>query len=308
MKKSTGQDTIFAGISLALVAVIIWSGNFIVARNIFREIPPVSLNFYRWLVATVILFPFALKKLSADIKHIRGNILYLLFTALTGVSLFNSFVYVGAHYTSAINLALIGTTSAPVIAVLLARIFLREQVGLLKAMGMLLCIIGVLYLLVKGNINNLYRLEFGRGDLWMLAAAFSFAVYNTLVKKKPSNISAVGFLFIIFFFGTVLLLPFFIYEINSQTNAEWTREVILSILYLAIGASVISFLIWNRAILIWNRAIRILGAGRTALFGNLIPVFSSLEAVVLLNETITWVHIVSFALVVTGLVLANLRN
>ena len=147
----------------------------------------------------------------------------------------------------------------------------------MKLSGMFLCTIGVLFLLLKRNFQNLLSLHFSTGDLWMLLAAFSFAVYNTLVKKKPAGISPVNFLFVIFSLGTLMLLPFYIRELNRYPAVECRNEIIFYVLYIGIGASVICFLIWNMAI-------GKLGAGRTALFGNLIPVFSSIEAAIILNE------------------------
>ena len=151
------------------------------------------------------------------------------------------------------------------------------------------------------RLQKLLSCRFGRGDLRVLAAAFSFAVYNTMAKKKPAAISPVNFLFIIFSFGTLLVFPVFLWEMQHTATVQWDKTLICSVLYLGIGASVICFLLWNIAI-------RILGAGRTALFGNLIPVFSSMEAVLLLNEKITSIHLISFILVVAGLVIANLKK
>ena len=181
------SKNIYTGIGLAVLATFIWSGNFIVARAVNQEIPPISLNFYRWLTASVIIFPFAIKQFRAEWKVVKQSWHYLFWISLTGVALFNTFVYIGAHYTSAINLALIGTTSSPIMSVIFARIFLKEKIGPLKLAGMILCIIGVLFLLSKGNFQNLLSFHFSTGDLWMLLAAFFFAVYNTMVKKKTSG-------------------------------------------------------------------------------------------------------------------------
>ena len=296
----SAQKNIYSGIGLAVLATFIWSGNFIVARAVNQEIPPISLNFYRWLIASIIIFPFAYKKFKAEWKTVKQSWHYLFWISLTGVALFNTFVYIGAHYSSAINLALIGTTSSPIMSVIFARIFLKEKIGPLKLAGMILCIVGVLFLLSKGNFQNLLSFHFSTGDLWMLLAAFFFAVYNTMVKKKPVAISSTNFLFVIFTFGTLMVLPFFIWELSYSPAVQWNSNLILSILFLGLGASVICFFIWNIAI-------HKLGTGRTALFGNLIPIFSSIEAVILLNEQFNWIHIVSMLLVFAGILLANLR-
>ena len=298
---SQQSKNIYIGVGLAVLAAFIWSGNFIIAKGVNKEIPPISLNFYRWLIASLIILPFAIKQFRAQWKLVKQSWHYLFWVSLTGVALFNTFVYIGAHYTSAINLALIGTTSSPIMSIVFARIFLKEKIGWMKLAGMILCSIGVLFLLSNGNFQNLLSLHFSTGDLWMLLAAFCFAVYNTLVKKKPAGISPINFLFVIFSFGTLMVLPFFIWEFTRSAPVLWNNHLILSILYLGLAASVICFLIWNIAI-------GKLGAGRTALFGNLIPVFSSIEAAIILHEDFNAVHITSMVIIFTGILLANLRH
>jgi drug/metabolite transporter (DMT)-like permease len=298
MNQSSSKN-IYTGIGLAVLAAFIWSGNFIVARGVYKQIPPISLSFYRWLIATIILLPFAWKNFLKDWRVIKQSWHYLFWVSLSGIALFNTFVYVGGHYTSAINLALIGTTSSPIMANILARVFLKEKIGWYKIIGIILCITGVLFLLSKGDFRNLLHFQFSEGDLWVLLAAFCFAVYNTLVRKKPVAISAPGFLLTIFGIGTFLLLPFFLWELSYTQPVVWSMNLVWVILYLGLGASVICF--W-----IWNIAIHKLGSGRTALFGNLIPIFSSIEAVVWLNEKFTFNHIISMVVVLTGLLIANL--
>lgn len=286
------------GIALAVLATLIWSGNFIVARAVYKEISPTQLAFYRWATATLLLFPFALKVCIAEWPQLKKHLPYLFWISLTGISLFNTFVYIAGHYTSAINLALIGTTSSPVFANILARIFLKEKFGIAKISGMLICIAGILVLLSKGNFQNLLNLHFSEGDAWVLLAALSFAIYNILVRKKPPVISPLNLLFSSFLLGTLLLLPFFLLEVDAGKHVTWDLPLTGVILYLGLGASIISFFIWNKSI-------QILGAGRTALFGNLIPIFSSLEAVIILHEQFSIVHIGSMVIVLAGLIIAN---
>jgi drug/metabolite transporter (DMT)-like permease len=295
---TSSEKNTFVGISLAVLAVIIWSGNFIIARGVIKQIPPVSLAFYRWLSASIIIFPFAMKQAAAEWKFVKQSWHYLFWASLSGITLFNTFVYIGAHYTTAINLALIGTTTSPIIAIILAKIFLKERIGLLKMGGIMLCIAGVLFLLARGSLQNLVSLNFTKGDGWILLAALCFAVYNTMVRKKPSTISSVNYLFVTFSFGTLLLLPFYCWELRNASAVTWNTNLILIILYLGAGASVICFFFWNIAI-------GKLGAGRTALFGNLIPIFSSAEAAILLDEEFTWIHVVSMLLVFGGIIMAN---
>lgn len=290
---------ILQGIGLAVLTTIIWSGNFIVARSVIKAIPPISLSFFRWSTATIVLLPFAWKYFRAEWPLIKKNIQYLFWLSLTGIALFNTFVYVGGHHSSAINLALIGTTSSPIIAIILARIFLKEKIGILKITGILVCVTGILLLLSHGNLNNLVYLQFSEGDGWILLAATSFAIYNVLVRKRKPFLSPINFLFTTFLIGTLLLLPFFIWESSHSPAIPWNGTLVGIILYLGIGASVISYFLWNKSI-------GILGAGPTALFGNLIPIFSTIEATLLLHETFTSNHTISMLIIFTGLVIANI--
>ena len=288
------------GILLAIVAVLIWSGNFVIARGIYKQVPPVSLAFYRWATASIIILPIAFRSLKKDWTLIKQSWKIILFASITGVTLFNSFIYIGAHYTSAINLALIGNTVSPITSVILAAIFLNEKITKIKLGGILLCLTGILFLLSKGSLQNLLALHFSAGDGWVTLAALSFAVYNIFVRKKPASIAPLSFLGATFITGTLILFPFFLWESSSQLTT-WDTNLYFIIIYLGLGTSIISFFCWNYSI-------KQIGAGRTSLFGNLIPVFSSIEAVLFLREPFTVIHMVSIVFVFAGLILANISS
>lgn len=289
------------GIVLAVFATIIWSGNFIVSRGVSTQIGPVSLAFYRWLAGAVLIAPFAWKKFIAEKDILKANWKYLFWVSLTGIAIFNTCVYVAGHFTTAINMALIGTTSSPVFATVLAIVFLKERPSVFRITGMLICIVGILLLISKGSWQTLAGFHFSTGDLWVLAGALAFAMYSNLVRKKPAAISSLNFLFVIFTGGVCMLFPFFIAETAWGAPVQWSYSLLAVILYLGAGTSVIAFLCWNMSI-------HKLGAGRTVLFGNLIPVFSVLEAVWLLGEEIHAIHIISGVTVIGGLVLANITS
>lgn len=298
--QAKGNSHTKQGVMLAVAATLLWSGNFIIARKASDSIGPITLAFYRWGCATLVLFPFAFKKIKAESAAMKLNWKILLMLSFTGIALFNTFVYVAGHHTTAINMALIGTTSSPIFATAMAAIFLKERLGFFRIIGMLICISGIVLLISKGSWEVLTHFEFSIGDAWILAGSFAFAVYNILVRKKPSGISPLSFLWILFCLGTIMLLPFYLLEQNlTSYQTTWSVELLGSILYLGIGTSVLAF--WS-----WNLAIAKLGAGSTVLFGNLIPVFSTLEAVFLLGENMTFIHLLSGILVIAGLIIANI--
>ncbi len=297
----TARRNFYTGIGLAVLTTLIWSANYVIARGINKQLPPVSLAFYRWATACIGIAPFAWKKFSEEKKIVFAHKQYFFWTAITGITVFNTFIYLAAHYTSAINLALIGTTSAPVFATIFAASFLKEKIGILRIGGMLICIAGILFLLSSGNLQQLLHFQFGKGELLILFSAFNFAIYNTLARKKPSSISPLTFLFVVFVLGTLCLFPFYLYEIMHAPLAHWNMNMTYIILYLGIGNSIIAFFCWNASI---SR----LGASGTALFTNLIPVFSTIEAVLFLEERFTPVHLISGILIIVGLIIANLKK
>lgn len=301
MPLSATQKNFYTGAALAVITTIIWSGNYVIAKGISMEVPPVSLAFYRWGLASICIAPFAFKKFNQEKRLILQNKQYIFWTALTGVTIFNTFIYLAGHYTSAINLALIGTTSSPVFITILAAIFLKEHISRPRVIGMVICIVGILFLISHGNLQTLARFRFSKGDVLILISAFTFSTYNILVRKKPAAISPLVFLFTIFTVGTICLFPFYIFEILHSAPVKWNTHIVVIILYLGIGNSIIAFFCWNASI-------QKLGASGTGLFGNLIPVFSTVEAVLFLGEQFTTVHLISGLLVIGGLVIANITT
>ncbi len=289
------------GISLAVLATMIWAGNFVISKGVSQLIGPISLAFFRWTLASLIIIPIAWPSYKKEKQYIKENIRYLFWVALSGIALFNTCIYVSGHFTTAINMALIGTTSSPIFATVFAIIFLKEKVNATRLVGLIMCIIGILILLSKGSFEKLWSLHFGVGDLWILAAGFCFAIYSVLVKKKPLSISSLHFLMLIFSMGAMMLFPFFLIENWYFPRPQFTPALIGSILYLGFGTSVIAFLCWNIAL-------QKLGTSRTVLFGNLTPIFSTLEAVLILGEKFTSIHVISGLMVIGGLVIANLSS
>lgn len=295
------QNQTLAGILLAILATLIWSGNFIIARSAATSVPPITLAFSRWACASLIMLPLGWQAFMRDRKVVLQHWPSLAFAALAGVAVFNTLVYVAGHFSAAINLALIGTTSSPVFSFILARIFLKEHIPFQRLLGLLICIAGILMLLSRGSWDVLMHFRFTEGDWWILGAAFSFAVYNIMARKKPASIGPVSYLFTTFWMGTLMLLPFAIWEHGTHEAISWNGNLAGMILYLGAGTSVAAFFCWNAAI-------ARLGAARAAIFGNLIPLFSSIEAVLILKEQITWVHLAGMGIIVIGLITANYKR
>jgi drug/metabolite transporter (DMT)-like permease len=296
--EATDRNRLLQGVGFAILATVLWSGNYIVARALHKSVPPVSIAFFRWTVATIILFPIAYRKVKAEWHQLKVHFGYLSITAMAGVTLFNTLIYLGGRYTSATNLALIGTTVAPIFVLVITGIILRQHVRWNQIAGAAICVIGILVLLSGGDLSRLQDFRFNRGDLFVTGAALSFACYTVLVRSMPAGISPLSFLCAIFFLGTLFLLPFYLLERAYGFRFEWNGTVLAVFAYLGIGASVMAFLLWNLSI-------KAIGSARTALFGNLIPVFSTIEAALILEERFTTATGFSLAIILTGLIIAN---
>ncbi len=290
----------FYGALLAMAAALIWSGNFVIARGVAKQVPPVSLNFFRWSSASLMLLPFALKSFLRELEIFRRHWKYFVWVSLTCIVVFNTFLYIAGHHTSAINMALISTTASPAFTLLLAGIFLHEKISAARITGMVICISGIAFLIAQGSMERLLAFRFTPGDWWILSGAFFFAIYNLLAKAKPAGISSINFLFIFSSLGSLMLLPFYLWEHADAAPVVWTRSLVYVIVYLGAGTSFLAYLCWNAAI-------ARIGASRTSLFGNLIPIFSTLEALLILQEEIKWIHLVSGGLVITGIVVSNIE-
>lgn len=284
------------GTILAIIACVIWSGNFIASRYSIQIAGPISLAFFRWTVATLTMLPFAFKNFKKEKEIFKNNLSYFFWMALVGVAVYNTMIYQAGHSTTAINMALYGSIIHPIVATLLAAWLVQEKLHWKSIAGIALGVIGIIVLLSKGDINTLLHFKFATGDLWMIGAGFCFGSYNVFVRKKPIGISNNSFLLVIFAIGTVLLLPFALYEMNFVQPIIFNKEFLLIVLYLGIGNSTIAYLLWNMAI---HR----LGSAKTALFGTLIPFLSSIEALFILNEQFTVFQIISGVIIVSGIVI-----
>jgi len=300
LKKINYNKQLIIGFLFALAATAIWSGNFIIARDLNESIPPISLAFWRWFVAVIVLFPFAIKKLISELDIIRKSIGYLSIVALLGVTIFNTLIYLAGHTTTAINLSLISITF-PVFIVILSRIFYGELITLNKSIGILLVLSGVILLITKGILSTLLDLTFAIGDIWMLLAAIIFAIYSLLVKTKPKNLSVSSFQLSTFILGIIFMLPFFIWETLTIPSIQFESKMLFSILYVGIFASLTAYLLWNKAIVK-------IGPTNAAMVYYTLPLFSGFLAYLFLNESIGMLHLYSLLLILSGIIIATYKK
>ncbi|CCH47958.1 DMT family transporter [Pseudodesulfovibrio piezophilus] len=285
------------GFLYALIAVSIWSGNFIIASGMVNTLPPITLAALRWCTATIVLIPFAVKAIRRDQKALLAYKWSTLTAAITGVTLFNTLVYISARTTDTANMALFASTT-PIFVVILSRIFLGEAISYLRAFGLAIAVAGMLIIATHGNIDTLLHMTFRVGDIWMLLAGLLWAIYSILVKRKPSDISQYSFLGALFFIGAIPLIPAAFVEQCYSPNWAMTPSILGATVYIGIGASLVAFFLWNQAV-------THIGPGTSSLFQYFMPIFSSIGAFFLLDQPITHSHVVGFVLIFTGVILAT---
>ncbi len=297
LSQAQPKSLVSMGYFWALVATIIWAGNFIVARSFNQDILPVGLAFWRWTIAVVTLAPFAVRVTVEDWKLVQKHLPYLAVSALSGVTIFNTLIYIAGHTTQAMNLALIATSS-PIFIVLMSRLFYGELISLRRATGIMIVMFGFVLLIAGGSLQKLLSISFAIGDLYMLLAAIIFAGYTMLVKRKPPNLRMATFALCTFSLGLLFLTPFYALECWIYHPVVFNPSVMLALLYVGIFSSVVAFLAWNKAIIL-------IGPSRAALMYYLVPVFSGIAAWLFLGEAIALVHIFSMLLIVFGIIISN---
>lgn len=288
---------LIAGYVFAVGATAIWSANFIIARGLSSSISPISLAFWRWVVAVIVFLPFALKQLIAEWGIIKKNILYLAITALLGITTFNTLLYFAGHSTTAINLSLISITF-PIFIIILSRFFLHDLITVHKGIGIVIVAIGVALLITKGDISILLNMSFAIGDVLMLAASIIFAIYSILLRRKPKELSIWALQLSTFILGLIMLFPFFIWDSLTTPPPVFETRTVFAILYVGIFASLSAFVLWNKAI-------ATVGPSKAGMVYYVLPLFSGFLAHLFLNENITIIHFYSMLLIVPGILIAN---
>jgi drug/metabolite transporter (DMT)-like permease len=269
--------------------------NHIIGRAVHDQIPPVGLSFWRWVVGALVLLPFVLPRLRKcwPVYRMHWRVFALLGCFMIGST---TLVLVALTMTSAINVSLINAIQ-PTLTVLFAWLITRHAPGGRRALGIACGLSGVLIVVSRADWTVLAGLDLQAGDFVALLAMCGFAGYALNLYRLPAVLSGVEALFGITVAGTVMLLPFYLVETTVYGPVPVSGSSIAAIFVLALLVSVFGNLMWNAG----NR---IIGPARASIFINLIPVFGTVLAIALLNETLLAYQVFGGSLVVTGLFLA----
>ena len=281
-----------------LLTVTFWAGNFIVGKYAsYYEVPPFSLNFYRWFFAWLILAPFTIPEILKHKEYIKQNYKLFLILGVTSITVFNSIVYYSLNFTQVISGVLMIST-IPVMIMLFSSLLKIEKTNTFQIFGVLFSFTGVILIITKANVEILKNLDFNKGDITMVIAMFSWALYSALLKKQTHKLSQLSLLEVIITFGLIFLIPIYLveYQLGYRINLE--KPFILILGYVVLFPGLASFMLWIKGI-------SMIGANRSGVFLHLMPILSAIMAMIIFKEKFMIYHMLGAIFIITGIFLSN---
>ena len=286
---------------ILILTTIFWSGNFIVGKAASTyEIPPFSLNFYRWFFAGLILLPFTFKELIEKKNYIFDNIVFFTILGVTSITIFNSIVYYSLYYTQVIS-GILMISTIPVWIIFISSILNIEKTNIFQIIGVIFSLTGVVFIVTKADLEIIKNLDFNKGDLSMVVAMFSWAVYSALLKSKKYEISQFALLEVVIITGLIFLTPIYFIEMYLGNVIVLGIPFVLTLTYVVFFPGLASFIFWIKGI-------SIIGANRAGVFLHLMPIFGAIMAMIIFNEKFMYYHILGAIFIVAGITLSNKKN
>jgi drug/metabolite transporter (DMT)-like permease len=277
------------------LAALCWAGNHIVARAAGGHVPPASLAVLRWVLIVLVVLPFALPHLRDDWPRLKRNSRLMLLFAITGGGAFGTLQFVALHFTTALNMGVVGSV-APAFIVAASWLLFRDRLSPLQLLGVAISFTGVLAIVSRLDLARLASFSFNGGDLIIIANMVLWAIYSACLRLRP-DIHHMTFMLAMAVVAGLGNVPFAMLEYAFDYRLQATPLTVVTLLYSAFITTLLAYVAWNRGI-------DIVGAPRASAFLHTIPLFSAVLATTILGETIEAYHIVGFALILGGVTLA----
>lgn len=279
-----------------ILTMVFWGGNSVAGKLAVGHISPMMLTTLRWVISLAVLLPLSWSSLRQDWPVIRRNLPLLTALGATGFTLFAAAMYSALTYTTAINAA-IEQAGMPMIIFLANFILFRIRVGWMQIVGFVMTLVGIALTASNGELSRLVGLRINFGDALMLLAVLFYGAYTVALRFKPP-IRWQSTIFILSAAASVTSLPFLAWEIASDgllapDATGWGVTV-----YAALFPSLI-------AQVLYIRGNELIGGNRASLFINLVPIFGIVLSVLILRESFHLFHLLSMALVLGGIWLAE---
>ena len=283
------------------LSVLFWAGNFIVGKYAsYYQIPPFSLNFYRWFFAWLILLPFTYKEIISKKNYILENYKFYILLGITSVTIFNSIVYYSLNFTQVISGVLMIST-IPVMIMFISSILKIERTNIFQILGVICSFIGVILIITKANFDLLVNLDFNKGDLTMVVAMLSWATYSALLKKRKHELSQLSLLEVIITFGLIFLIPIYITEYSLGFEITLNKPFIFVLIYVVLFPGLAAFICWIKGI-------SLIGPNRSGVFLHLMPILSALMAMIIFKEKFMLYHLLGAFFILSGIILSNRKS
>ena len=284
---------------------LLWAGNAVVGRMMVGSVPPMTLNFLRWLIASLILLPLGWRVLREP-RAILERWPHLLLIGTLAMSTYNALQYLALVTTTPLNVTLIAA-SGPVAMLVVGRLMHGVRPTGRQLGGAALSISGVLLVIARGDPLALAHVHFAIGDLYIVGAVIAWAIYSWLLARPPASMRAparpdwdwAGFLFVQILFGLIGAGGAAAVEVAlGAAPIVWSGGVVAALLFVAIGPGLIAYRCWGLGVAQGGPAL-------AAFFANLTPLFAALMSAAVLGEAPRWFHALAFALIVAGILVSS---
>ena len=284
---------------LLIAANLFWAGNIVLARGLTGHVPPIALAYWRWTGAFLVAVGFAWPRLKSDGPVMLRHWKIMLLLSATGIASYNTMSYIGLTSTTALNVLLLQSVS-PLLIIVWAYLLFKEAPTTRQTLGVLLSLAGVAAIAGHGSLEVLAHLQLNPGDIWVLAALLIYAFYCVTLRKRPA-VHPLSFLVAAMGIGSILMLPFMLWEVASGARISGGLPSYLAIAYTAVLPSFVAYLFFNRGV-------ELIGSARAGQSMHLMPLFGSVLAVIFLQERFQLYHFVGITMIAAGILLASIKG
>lgn len=288
---------------LMVIAALVWSGAFIAGKFAVPYIPVFTLTFLRFLIASAVLYPvmkiYSKAHQEDSFRFTKKHVPLFLFNGIVGMLGYHVLFFTALKYTSAINSSIIGAMN-PIVTTIIAAIVLKQKTPLVQAVGILLSFLGVVLTITGADLSMLASFDFNKGDMFMAAAVICWASYAVMSKSKGADVPPLALTFYSFVFCTIALIPFVLWE-QPWRLGKIPSSAILAVVFMAVFSSVIGYMLQQIAI-------KEIGASKSSIFVNLVPVFSIVLSVTILGEQLAVIKIFTSLLIIAGVCICQLSG
>ncbi len=287
--------------TLLILATFFWSGNFIIGKFAYLfEVPPLTLNFFRWASVWLILMPFTYKNIYKNLPNVKKHWFVISFMGIITISMFNSVVYFALNYTQVINAVLV-LAAIPAATIVLSSLMNVERTNIFQLLGLFLSIIGIATIISNADIQRIISLSFNKGDLWMLVCVFTWAIYSTLLKKYKFEFSQFSLIQLMVSVGILFLIPQFFYEKSIGLDVNFNKAFFIILFYVVIFPALAAYYCWQKGV-------EIVGPNRATMFIQLMPLLGAVLAIIIFKEKFELYHFAGASFILTGIYLSNRRT